>query len=79
VIINIGTAALASTVGAKSLGTPIIVGLTGFNTAYILQGAIVVGLLAIVVDLGFGRLSRFVDRWRAGATGEAEAGRAVHA
>ncbi len=73
VIINIGTAALASTVGAKSLGTPIIVGLTGFNTAYIIQGAIVVGLLAIVVDLGFGRLLRFVDRWRDGAAGDADA------
>ena len=67
VIINIGTAALASTVGAKSLGTPIIVGLSGFNTAYIIQGAIVVGLLAIVVDLGFDRLLRFLGRWRAGA------------
>ena len=68
VIINIGTAALASTVGARSLGTPIIVGLTGFNTAYIVQGAVVVGLLAIVVDLGFDRLLRFVDRWREGTT-----------
>jgi osmoprotectant transport system permease protein len=66
VIINIGTAALASTVGAKSLGTPIIVGLAGFNTAYILQGAIVVGLLAVVVDLCFDRLLRFLDRWRDG-------------
>ncbi|MEP7205740.1 MAG: ABC transporter permease [Casimicrobiaceae bacterium] len=64
VIINIGTAALASTVGAKSLGTPIIVGLAGFNTAYIIQGAIVVGLLAIVVDLCFERLLRFHDRRR---------------
>ena len=64
VIINIGTAALASTVGARSLGTPIIVGLAGFNTAYVIQGAIVVGLLAIVVDLGFDRLLRFLDRWR---------------
>lgn len=64
VIINIGTAALASTVGARSLGTPIIVGLAGFNTAYIVQGAVVVGLLAIVVDLGFDRLLGRVDRWR---------------
>jgi len=45
VIINIGTAAVASTVGAKGLGTPIIVGLNGFNLAYIVQGAVVVGLL----------------------------------
>ncbi len=74
VIINIGTAALASTVGAKSLGTPIIVGLTGFNTAYIIQGAVVVGLLAIVVDLAFERLLRFVDRWRGETTDARVAG-----
>src|SRR5574340_10529 len=37
VAINIGTAAVASTVGAPTLGTPIIVGLAGFNTAYVLQ------------------------------------------
>ena len=65
-IINIGTAALASTVGAKSLGTPIIVGLSGFNTAYIIQGAMVVGLLAIVVDLCFDRLVGYLHRWRQG-------------
>ena len=46
VIINIGTATIASTVGAKTLGSPIIVGLSGFNTAYVIQGALVVGLLA---------------------------------
>lgn len=38
VIINIGTAAIASTVGASTLGTPIIIGLSGFNTAYVIQG-----------------------------------------
>ena len=73
VIINIGTAAIASTVGAKTLGLPIIVGLSGFNTAYVLQGALVVGLLAIVVDLAFGRLLRHVDRWRDGAASDADA------
>jgi len=56
-IINVGTAAVAATVGAKSLGTPIIIGLSGFNIAYIIQGAVVVGLLAIVIDLLFDRLS----------------------
>jgi osmoprotectant transport system permease protein len=58
VIINIGTAAIASTVGAKTLGSPIIVGLSGFNTAYVLQGAMLVGLLAVVVDMVFERLAR---------------------
>lgn len=60
VIINIGTAAIASTVGAKTLGSPIIVGLSGFNTAYVLQGAAVVGMLAVVVDMAFERLARRV-------------------
>ncbi len=63
VIINIGTAAIASTVGAKTLGSPIIVGLGGFNTAYVLQGALLVGMLAVVTDMGFERLARYVD-WR---------------
>lgn len=40
VIINIGTAAIASTVGVKSLGSPMIISLSGFNTAYVLQGAL---------------------------------------
>ena len=57
VIINIGTAAIASTVGAKTLGSPIIVGLGGFNTAYVLQGALLVAALAVVVDMGFERLA----------------------
>ncbi|MDR3370787.1 ABC transporter permease [Rhodoferax sp.] len=60
VIINIGTAAIASTVGAKTLGSPIIVGLSGFNTAYVLQGAILVGLLAVATDMAFERLVRRV-------------------
>ena len=58
VIINIGTAAIASTVGAKTLGSPIIVGLSGFNTAYVLQGAVLVGLLAVITDMAFERLAR---------------------
>ncbi len=60
VIINIGTATIASTVGAKTLGSPIIVGLSGFNTAYVLQGALLVALLAITVDMAFEQLSRRV-------------------
>ena len=55
VIINIGTAAIASTVGAKTLGSPIIIGLSGFNTAYVIQGALLVGLLAVATDLAFER------------------------
>jgi len=58
VIINIGTATIASTVGANTLGSPVIIGLSGFNTAYIIQGASLVALLAIVTDRLFERLLR---------------------
>lgn len=58
VIINIGTAAIASTVGVKSLGSPIIIGLSGLNTAYVLQGALLVALLAIISDMLFERWLR---------------------
>jgi osmoprotectant transport system permease protein len=61
VIINIGTAAIASTVGAKTLGSPIIIGLSGFNTAYVLQGAILVALLAVTVDMAFEILAQRVS------------------
>lgn len=61
VIINIGTAAIASTVGAKTLGSPIIVGLSGFNTAYVLQGAMLVALLAVAVDMAFDRVAQNVS------------------
>ena len=64
VVINIGTATIASTVGAKTLGSPIIVGLSGFNTAYVVQGALVVGLLAVFTDLMFQRLQQRLERWK---------------
>ncbi len=63
-IINVGTAAIASTVGARTLGSPIIIGLDAANIAYVLQGAILVGSLAIVLDLGFDRLVGAAQSWR---------------
>ena len=60
VAINIGTATIAATVGVRTLGSPIIVGLAGFNTAYVLQGALLAGLLALGVDLCFERAMRNV-------------------
>ncbi len=64
VIVNIGTATIASTVGANTLGTPIIIGLSGFNTAYIVQGALLVALAAIIVDRAVERLTRWISRHR---------------
>ena len=67
VAVNIGTAAIASTVGAKTLGLPIIIGLSGFNTAYVLQGAMMVALLAIAADLAFDRLALILHGHRSSA------------
>lgn len=64
VVIGTGTAAIASTVGAKTLGLPIIVGLNGSNTAYVLQGALLVALLAVTLDQGFEAAARAATRWR---------------
>jgi osmoprotectant transport system permease protein len=60
VVINVGTAAIASTIGVRTLGTPIILGLDGNNTAYVLQGAVLVALLALVLDQGIGWVARRV-------------------
>jgi osmoprotectant transport system permease protein len=70
VVINIGTAAIASTVGAETLGSPIIVGLAGFNTAYVLQGSLMVGLLAVTVDLALHRIAQHCGRWSASIDAE---------
>jgi osmoprotectant transport system permease protein len=53
VIINIGTATIGSSVGALSLGSPILEGLSASNPAYVLQGAVVVSLFAVLVDQVF--------------------------
>jgi osmoprotectant transport system permease protein len=58
VIIAIGTATIGSTIGALSLGSPIIEGLAAENTAYVIQGAILVALFAILVDRAFEMLER---------------------
>jgi len=65
VIINIGTAAIGSTVGAVTLGNPIIGGLVNGKVAYVLQGALVVGVFAIATDLLFERLDRRLRRFAA--------------
>ena len=63
VIINIGTATIGSTIGAITLGSPIIEGLSASNLAYVIQGAILVALLAVVTDRWFAVLeAHFVSR-----------------
>ncbi|MGH8134593.1 MAG: ABC transporter permease [Steroidobacteraceae bacterium] len=48
-VINVGTATIGSTVAAKGLGEVIIAGLLSSNTAFILQGGLVTGLMAILL------------------------------
>jgi osmoprotectant transport system permease protein len=62
VIINIETAAIGSAAGALSLGSPIIEGLSASNPAYVLEGAAIVALLAMVVDRCFAWLEDFARR-----------------
>jgi len=62
VTINIATAAIGSTIGARTLGDPVIAGLVNGNTAYVLQGAILIGLLALTTDSLFEAIQRSWDR-----------------
>jgi osmoprotectant transport system permease protein len=64
VAITIGTATLGSTVGAVTLGTPIIDGLVGDKLPYVIQGALVVGLFAIAADMALERIERRLAAWR---------------
>ncbi len=48
-VINIGTATIGSTVAAKGLGEVIIAGLLSNNTAFVLQGGLVTGLMAVLL------------------------------
>lgn len=58
VTIAIGTATIGSTVGALTFGTPIFDGLAANKLPYVLQGAMLVALFAILTDLLFALLAR---------------------
>jgi osmoprotectant transport system permease protein len=58
VTIAIGTATIGSTVGALTLGTPIFDGLAANKLPFVLQGAMLIALFAILTDMLFARLER---------------------
>jgi len=60
VTIAIGTATIGSTVGALTLGTPIFDGLVANKLPFVLEGAVVVALFAILTDLLFAHLERWL-------------------
>lgn len=62
VTINIATAAIGSTIGARTLGDPVTAGLVNGNTAYVLEGAVLIGLLAITTDSIFEAFERLWAR-----------------
>jgi osmoprotectant transport system permease protein len=61
-VINVGTATLGSTVAAKGLGEVIIAGLLSNNTAFVLQGGLVTGLMAVLLYDALAALERRVCR-----------------
>ena len=61
-VINVGTATIGSTVAAKGLGEVIIAGLLSNNTAFILQGGLVTGLMAILLYDGMSTVERRLFR-----------------
>lgn len=58
-VISVGTATLAAFIGAGGLGDPIVTGLSLNDTNLILQGAIPAACLAMLIELGF----EVVERW----------------
>jgi osmoprotectant transport system permease protein len=56
VTIAIGTATIGSTVGALTLGTPIFDGLVTNKLPFVVEGAVLVALFAILTDMLFARL-----------------------
>ncbi len=62
VTIAIGTATIGSTVGALTLGTPIFDGLVANKLPFVIEGAALVALFAILTDMLFARLERWLRR-----------------
>jgi osmoprotectant transport system permease protein len=61
-VINVGTATIGSTVAAKGLGEVIIAGLLSDNTAFVLQGGLLTGLMAMLLYDALSALERRVCR-----------------
>ncbi len=57
-VLAVATAAVGAVAGASCLGTPIIAGLVNGNPAWVVQGALLTGLMAFAVDGLLGALAR---------------------
>ncbi|MGV8833496.1 MAG: ABC transporter permease [Devosia sp.] len=58
VVISLATATIGSTVAARTLGEVIIAGLLSGNTSFVLQGGLIVGVLAVLIYDGLSALER---------------------
>ncbi|RWX79328.1 ABC transporter permease [Neorhizobium lilium] len=65
VVIGLATATIGSTVAAKTLGEVIIAGLQSNNLAFVLQGGLIVGALAVLIYDALGAVEAMLAR-RAG-------------
>ncbi|SMC76455.1 ABC transporter permease [Rhizobium sp. RU36D] len=61
-VIGLATATIGSTVAAKTLGEVIIAGLQSNNLAFVLQGGVIVGVLAILIYDGLSAVERMAAR-----------------
>lgn len=59
VVISLATATIGSTVAARTLGEVIIAGLLSNNLAFVLQGGLIVGALAVLIYDGLSAIERF--------------------
>ncbi|WP_105424164.1 ABC transporter permease [Neorhizobium tomejilense] len=66
VVISLATATIGSTVAAKTLGEVIIAGLQSNNLAFVLQGGLIVGALAVLIYDGLSAIEAMIAR-RTGA------------
>ncbi len=62
VTISLATATIGSTVAARTLGEVIIAGLQSNNLAFVLQGGLVVAVLAVLIYDAFSALERVLSR-----------------
>jgi len=65
-VLAVATAAVGAVAGATCLGTPIIAGLVNGNPAWVVQGAVLTGLMAFAVDSALAGLAPRLPRGRAG-------------
>lgn len=61
-VIGLATATIGSTVAAKGLGEVIIAGLLSNNLAFIVQGGVITGVLAVLISDGFQAVARHAAR-----------------